>query len=86
ESGTQDGLKLQASLIVKGKGIKINGKNKNIQIFGSVQTSDINSNGNSIKVIYDQRLKDISNKDYPLTISKIIFLSDLRLLFWKDYK
>ena len=84
---SQEELKIQASLIAKGSGIEVNGENKKVQIFGSIQATNINPGKNKLKIIYDGRFKnkEISETDYPLTISPLIFFSDLRLLYWKDF-
>ncbi|MCP2605135.1 hypothetical protein NLC29_03160 [Candidatus Aminicenantes bacterium AH-873-B07] len=79
-------LKIQASLVAKESGFTVNGENKKIQIFGSIQSSSISLNENKLEIIYDKRFKNqkLSEIDYPLTVFPVILISDLKVLYWED--
>jgi len=71
-----DDLKIQASLTASGKGFSIGGKGKNINLFGSLQASDIISNSNKTKIMKDNRF--LLNQDLlhnsPLSTKPILQL------------
>ena len=71
-----DDLKIQASLTASGKGFFIEGKGKNINLFGGLQANEFSSNSNKTKIMVDDRflLNDGLLQNSPLTAKPVLHL------------
>jgi len=83
---TPDDMKIQASLTASGKGIKVLGEGKDIQILGSLQASDLALDGNSINIKFDERLSRAGDllQHSPRTESPVLYLSSFKVIGWRE--
>lgn len=83
-----DDMKIQASLTASGQGIVFEGKEKTAHLLGSLQTSDYESNGNKLKMTYDERLTFNAEllRNAPKTAKPVIHLFSFRILEWREYE
>lgn len=83
-----DNMKIQASLTASGQGVILEGRDKTIQLLGSLQTADYESNGNELNIIIDEKL--FRNEDFllntPKTARPVIHLTSFRILEWREYE
>ena len=80
-------IKIQATLTARGTGLAIEGEGKVVELLGSLQVSDFNSNGNSLKIAIDGRLTAENNdlQNSPATSSSVLHVSSFQVLAWKEY-
>ncbi|MFQ6109092.1 MAG: hypothetical protein ACE5L7_06020 [Candidatus Aminicenantales bacterium] len=87
DENSPEEIKIQASLTASGKGVSIEGEKKTVHILGSLQTSDLRTNENKLKIIYDERNLDKEEllQFAPKTTKPILYLSSFRPKEWKEY-
>jgi len=83
-------IKIQASLTASDKGFSIEGKQKTVYLLGSLQTTDLCSNENNLKIKFDERFLDnleenILELGVPQTANPVLFLSFFKPIEWKDF-
>lgn len=85
-SDSPDELKVQASLTASGKGISVEGKNKTVDLLGSLQSRDYNSNGNTLKITFNDRLvvNETRFKNAPKSAEPILHIASFRALEWTE--
>lgn len=81
-----DELKIQASLTASGKGVVIEGAGKSINVLGSLQTTDLNSYGNHLKITFDDRPLEEPHllMDAPRTQKPVLYLASFYPLEWRE--
>jgi len=79
-------IKIQASLTASGKGVSLEGPGKTVNILGSLQTSELDSNGKHLKITSDQRLQEDPRLmlDAPKTQKPVIYLLSFDPLEWRE--
>ncbi|MFQ6084091.1 MAG: hypothetical protein ACE5WD_12150 [Candidatus Aminicenantia bacterium] len=79
-------IKIQACLVTKGQGFELKGEDKNVQVFGSIQASSLNSNDNNLEIALDNRLLRGENSfsNYPLSIIPLILISSFEISSWQE--
>lgn len=81
-------IKIQASLTASGGGISLEAEDKTVHLLGNLQTTDYVSNGNELKLIYDERLSQ--NEEFlqnaPKTALPVLCLSSFHILEWREYE
>lgn len=87
EGDSSQELIIQASLTASGKGVSIEGKGKTIQILGSLQATELNTNKNTLKITFDERLpeNDYLLQNAPKTTKPVLYLSSFKPTQWKEY-
>jgi hypothetical protein len=85
-SDSPDELKVQASLTASGKGISVEGTNKTVNLLGSLQTKEYNSNGNTLKLTPDQRFFADATRleNAPKSAKPILHIASFRAMEWKE--
>ena len=86
DENSPDEIKIQASLIASGKGLTVEGREKNVHIMGSLQTSDLSTQNNSLNITFDQRLMEDDSllQNAPKTKKPVIYLASFRAKEWKE--
>jgi len=81
------GIKIHASLTASGEGFSIEGGGKEVDILGSIQAANINSENNTLKVFFDDRALEESSSfsNAPLTAKPVLFVSFFRVEEWKEF-
>ena len=80
-------LKIQASLTASGMGIAVHGEDKKVQVFGSLQTSELILNGNEVNIKFDDRFfRKIGEyfQNVPLTEKPVLYISRFKVTGWKE--
>jgi hypothetical protein len=79
-------IKIQASLTASNGGMTIEGEDRTVHIFGSLQTSDYNANSNRLKIQSDERLlhQDDLLANTPKTAKPVLSVVSLRLKDWDE--
>ena len=87
-SESPDELKVQASLTASGKGISVEGNNKTVNLLGSIQTTDYNSNGNTLKITIDEWLTSDEThlENAPKSAKPILYVTSFRAMAWQEGK
>lgn len=86
EDSPQD-LKLHASMTASGNGVSVVGKEKNVQILGSLQTSELDLQENEISIKFDERFfhdSDALFQNAPLTKLPVLFLFRFKITGWRE--
>jgi len=80
-------LKIQASLTASGKGVTIEGENKSVCLLGSIQTSSYESNGNLLRLTFDERFgsDDRFLENAPKSSKPIMRVTLFSALEWHEY-
>jgi hypothetical protein len=78
-------IQIHASLEAQGDGFRIEGKNRDIRLVGSLQTTEYVAQGNRLQ-IFPQNPSDFMNATVlmPETKKPVLFLSFLEILAWKE--
>lgn len=81
-----DEIKIQASLTASGKGISLEGQGKTVNILGSLQTTELESNGKHLKITFDDRPLDEPQllMDAPKTQKPVLYLTSFQPLEWRE--
>ena len=79
-------IKIQASLTASGKGVSLEGTGKNVNILGSLHTTDLTSNGKHLKITFDDRLLEKPQllMDAPKTQKPVLYLASFLPLEWRE--
>lgn len=82
-------IKIQASLTASGNGFSIEGEGKTVHILGSLQAADYFSNGNTLRLKFDERfLKELEERvideNSPETAKSVFCLSFFKPAEWKE--
>jgi hypothetical protein len=87
DSGAPDSLKLHASLTSGSRSFEIGGSGKTVEILGALHADDYKGNGNSLRVVPDERLAagDLST-DAPVTATPQFCVYSLRITAWKEHE
>jgi len=85
-SDSPDDLKVQATITASGKGISVEGKNKTVNIFGSLQASYYIANGNGLQLTHDQRItSDKSHRENgPKSSKPILHVATYGAMEWQE--
>ena len=85
EADAPAGIQIHASLAAQGEGFRIEGKNRDIRLVGSLQTTEYIAQGNRLQ-IFPQHPSDFMNAAVlmPETEKPVIFLSFFEILAWKE--
>jgi hypothetical protein len=87
DESSPEQLKIHASLTASGEGIAVHGKDKEIQLLGSVQTSELSLNGNEISIKFDERSFHSSAdlfENVPRTEKPVLNIFFFRILNWRE--
>ncbi|MFC2165240.1 hypothetical protein ACFLT2_09620 [Acidobacteriota bacterium] len=87
-SDSPDDMKIQASLTSSKKGISLEGENKTINLFGSIQASDYNSNGNELKITFDDGYfpDETHLENTPKSAKPILYVASYGAVEWRENK
>jgi hypothetical protein len=80
-------LKIQASLSASGMGIEVQGENRNVQVFGSLQASELTLNGNEINIRFDDRFFHEFGDNFqnaPLTEKPVLYICRFKIMEWRE--
>lgn len=79
------GIQIHASLAAQGEGFRIEGKNRDIRLVGTLQTTEYFAQGNRLH-IFPQLPSDFMNATafLPETLKPVLFLSFFEILAWKE--
>lgn len=75
-------ITIQANLTASKEGLKIEGKNKEIKLIGSLQASQLNTDSNSIEVYYSRNLEEWEMS--PSAQKPVFSLISLKALEWRE--
>ncbi len=80
-----EGVQVHASLTAQGDGFRIEGKNRDIRLVGSLQTTEYVAQGNRLQ-IFPRDPSDFMNAASfsPETKQPVLFLSYFEILAWKE--
>lgn len=84
---TPEMLKIQASMTASGEGFTVMGDDKEIQMLGSLQVSNLALNGNEISIKFDDRFfqrKDNIFQNGPLTEQQVLYISGFKITEWRE--
>lgn len=81
ETGENKEITIQANLSASEEGLSVEGRNKEVKVVGSLQTSQLNSGSSSIEVFYNRNLDDWETA--PLTREPVLLLISLKALEWR---
>jgi len=82
-----ENLKVHASMTASGKGVTVLGEDKEIQILGSLQTSELALHENEISIKFDNRFfhkNDDFFQDAPLTNQPVLYLFCFKIKEWRE--
>lgn len=86
ENSPQD-LKVHASMTASGKGVTVVGKDKKVQMLGSLQTSELDLQENEISIKFDDRFfhdSDAFFQNAPLTKLPVLYLFCFKITEWRE--
>jgi hypothetical protein len=87
DENSPEQLKIHASITASGEGIAVHGKDKEIQVLGSVQTSELSLNENDIDIKFDERYFHSSVdmfENVPRTEKPVLNIFFFRILDWRE--
>ncbi len=87
DENSPEQLKVHASMTASGGGVTVLGQDKQVQVLGSVQTSELALNENEISIKYDERLFRSSvdlSENMPLTEMPVLHISFFRVTSWRE--
>jgi len=78
--------KIQAVLTASNMGFSVEGENKTVHVFGSLQTSEYLSNENELTIKFDERLygEDALLQSAARTEKPVVYLSFFRVTEWNE--
>lgn len=87
-SDSPDNLKIQASLTSSKNGISLQGESKTVNLFGSIQTSEYNSNGNTLRITFDDGFNSDEThlENSPKSAKPILFVASYGAVEWQENK
>jgi hypothetical protein len=86
-TNSPENLKIHASMTASGKGVTVLGEDKEIQILGSLQTSELDLSENEISIKFDNRFFHESIdffQNAPLTKQPVLFLFCFKITEWRE--
>ncbi|HEX2695496.1 MAG TPA: hypothetical protein VHP61_07055, partial [Acidobacteriota bacterium] len=85
--GAPHGLTVQASLVAAGAGFVIDGTGKEVELLGSLQTTDYASGKNSLAISANPALSDAHTipAGAPLTTGPMRYIAAFKVLEWREY-
>jgi len=85
-SDSPNELKVQTSLTASGKGISLEGESKTVNLLGSIQTTDYNSNGNTLKITFDDGfiLDQTRLENAPKSAKPILYVASYGAVEWRE--
>lgn len=87
DENSPDRLKLHASMTASGNGITVIGQDKEVQVYGSIQTSELALNENEISVKFDDRLVHSMSEfseNIPLSQKPLLYIAFFRIMDWRE--
>ncbi len=79
-------MKLHASIVARGEGVLIEGKNKTIELVGSLQTTEYISSGTALKIFYHKPAEMAQSAEIaPLTQSRVLHLTRFEIEEWREF-
>jgi hypothetical protein len=85
--GAPQGLTVQASLVAAGAGFVIDGAGKEVELLGSLQTTDYASGKNSLAISANPALSGAHTipAGAPLTTGPMRYITAFKVLEWREY-
>jgi hypothetical protein len=79
-------LKIQASLTASGRQLSVQGKNKKIQVLGSVHAAGFDLQENTVKIKFDERFlfMDDQLQNAPKTKNPVLYVAHFKTTTWKE--
>lgn len=85
-AGAPQDLKVEAALTAGGEGLEVEGADKNLQVFGSIQTSAYSSSGGALSLTpWAPRPDSEESALGPRTAQPVTFLTRFAASEWKEY-
>ena len=87
DENSPDQLKVHASMTASGDGVTVLGQNKEVQLFGSIQASELALNENEINIKFDDRFclpSDNIFDNVPLTENPVLYISYFKTTVWRE--
>lgn len=87
DDNSPEELKIQAALSASGMGIALLGEDKDVQIFGSLQTTGLVLNGNEINIKFDDRFFRQFGEHFqnaPLAEKPVLYISRFKIMEWRE--
>jgi hypothetical protein len=87
DENSPDRLKVHASMTASNGGVTVYGKDKQIQVLGSIQTTGLALNGNEISIMHDDlffRSSPSLPENAPLTELPVLYISRFQITCWRD--
>lgn len=84
---TPEKFKVHASMTASGEGFTVMGDDKEIQLLGSLQTSNMALNGNEISIMFDNRFfyrEDNIFQNGPLTEKPVLYITGFKITEWRE--
>lgn len=84
---TPEKLKIHASMTASGEGFTVMGNDKEIQLLGSLQASNVALNGNEISIKFDNRFlyrEDNIFQNGPLTEKPVLYITGFKITEWRE--
>ncbi len=79
------GIQIHASLTAQGEGLRIDGKNRNVRVVGSLQTTEYVAQGNRLQIFAQDQSGLIDDAAFfPKTEHPVLFVSFFEILTWKE--
>jgi hypothetical protein len=87
DEGSPENLKVHASMTASGKGVTVCGEDKEIQLLGSLQTSEMSLSENEFSIKFDDRFfheRSDFFQNAPLTEQPVLFLFRFKVTEWRE--
>ena len=87
DENSPEQLKVHASMTASGDGVTVLGQDKEVQLLGSIQASELVLNENEISIKFDSRLFPSNENTYenlPLTEKPVLYISYFRIIDWRE--
>jgi hypothetical protein len=87
DANSPENLKVHASMTASGKGAIVCGEDKEIQLLGSLQTSELSLGENEISIKFDNRYFHKTNdffQNAPLTEQPVLYLFRFKITEWRE--
>jgi len=87
DENSPEQLKVHASMTASGDGFTVLGQDKEVQLLGSIQASELALNENEISIKFDVRFFRSSEnifENMPLTEKPVLYISYFRTTDWRE--
>ena len=87
DENSPEQLKVHASMTASGDGVTVLGQDKEVQLLGSIQASELVLNENEISIKFDSRLfpsNENTFENMPLTEKPVLYISYFRITDWRE--